>query len=332
MGNPLLDIQVTNAEELLKKYDLKSNDAILAQDKHQPIYDEIVTNHQVIYVAGGGSQNTARAAAYALRPNSVVYTGCVGDDDLAEQLKAANTREGLDELYLVKKGERTGACAAILTGNDRSLVTTLRAAEKFEQSHLSSPAVAKAIDEAKFYYVEGFFLTHGFASVLELAKKAFGASKSFALNFSAPFIPQFFNSQLLQILPYTDIVICNESEAASWAQANGIETKDLGAIATAIAGLDASRARTVVITHGAEPTTVVRGDDQTNVKTYPVHPLKAEELVDTNGAGDAFAGGFLAALVVGKALEEAVDVGHKLARLGVTQIGPTYPWPKVSVL
>ena len=155
------------------------------------------------------------------------------------------------------------------------------------------------------------------------------------MNFSAPFIPQFFNSQLLQILLYTDIVICNESEAASWAQANGIETQDLGAIATAIAGLpnsDASRARTVVITHGAEPTTVVRGDDQTNVKTYPVHPLKAEELVDTNGAGDAFAGGFLAALVVGKALEEAVDVGHKLARLGVTQIGPTYPWPKVSVL
>jgi len=60
----------------------------------------------------------------------------------------------------------------------RSLVTTLRAAEKFEQSHLSSPAVAKAIDEAKFYYVEGFFLTHGFDSVLELAKKASGASKA----------------------------------------------------------------------------------------------------------------------------------------------------------
>ena len=49
----------------------------------------------------------------------MVYTGCVGDDDLAEQLKAANKREGLDELYLVKKGERTGACAAILTGHDR---------------------------------------------------------------------------------------------------------------------------------------------------------------------------------------------------------------------
>jgi adenosine kinase len=60
-----------------------------------------------------------RLPQYVLPPNSVVYTGCVGDDDLAEQLRAANTREGLHEVYLVKKGEKTGACAVILTGHDR---------------------------------------------------------------------------------------------------------------------------------------------------------------------------------------------------------------------
>ena len=48
-----------------------------------------------------------------------MYTGCVGDDDLAEQLKEANKREGLDQVYLVKKGEKTGACAVIITGHDR---------------------------------------------------------------------------------------------------------------------------------------------------------------------------------------------------------------------
>ena len=56
---------------------------------------------------------------YVLPPNSVVYTGCVGDDDLAEQLKAANKREGLAEAYLVKKGEQTGACAVVITGHHR---------------------------------------------------------------------------------------------------------------------------------------------------------------------------------------------------------------------
>jgi sugar/nucleoside kinase (ribokinase family) len=56
---------------------------------------------------------------YCLPENSVVFTGCVGDDELAEQLKAANRREGLAEAYLVKKGEKTGACAVVITGHDR---------------------------------------------------------------------------------------------------------------------------------------------------------------------------------------------------------------------
>lgn len=156
MGNPLLDMQATNGEELLKKYDLKANDAILAEEKHSSMYaelvfrssnwnakqemcsyDDVVKYYNVTYVAGGAAQNAARGAAvssrtknpilhrsliilqYILPPNSVVYTGCVGDDDLAEQLKAANKREGLTEAYLVKKGEKTGACAVVITGHHR---------------------------------------------------------------------------------------------------------------------------------------------------------------------------------------------------------------------
>jgi adenosine kinase len=110
-------------------------------------------------------------------PQSVVYTGAVGDDKLAEQLKEANKREGLDQVYLVKKGEKTGACAVVITGHHRSLVTTLRVAEKFEKSHLSSPEVAPLIENAKFFYLEGYFLTHGVESALDLATKSSNAGK-----------------------------------------------------------------------------------------------------------------------------------------------------------
>lgn len=101
-------------------------------------YDELIKEHKVTYVAGGASQNAARGAAvclayqspksqsdsqsetqYILPPKSVVYTGCVGDDELAQQLKAANKREGLDDVYQVKTGEKTGACAVIITGHHR---------------------------------------------------------------------------------------------------------------------------------------------------------------------------------------------------------------------
>ncbi|KAH9969120.1 Ribokinase-like protein [Russula dissimulans] len=336
IGNPLLDIQVTNGEELLKKYDLKANDAILASaEKHAPLYEEI-RKHKVVYVAGGAAQNAARGAAYVLPPNSVVYTGCVGDDDLAEQLRAANKREGLAEAYLVKKGEQTGACAVVITGHNRSLVTTLQAAEKFEQEHLSTPAVARLIDGAKFFYVEGYFLTHGINSALEIAKKASNSGRVFVLNLSAPFIAQFFKPQLEKIFDYCDFVIGNESEAAAWASAAGLPDKDdIPTIAKSIATLpksNPSRPRTVVITQGPSSTVVVTAADPDKPKSFPVDRLDDSKIVDTNGAGDAFAGGFLGALVSGKSVDEAVLAGHKLSAQGIQLVGAQYPWPKVSIL
>ncbi|KAH7920936.1 Ribokinase-like protein [Leucogyrophana mollusca] len=336
LGNPLLDVQVTGGEKLLEKYGLKANDAILAEDKHMPIYDEIVKNYTPTYVAGGASQNAARGAAYVLPPNSVVYTGCVGDDDLAEQLKAANKREGLQEAYLVKKGEKTGACAVVITGHHRSLVTTLRAAEKFEQSHLSSPAIAPLVEAAKVFYVEGFFLTHGTESVLELSKKASNAAKVFVLNLSAPFIPQFFKAQLDQVIPHCDFIIGNESEAEAWASANGLpDSKDLPAIAKAIASLpksNASRPRTVIFTQGPHSTIVVSSAEPDAPKVFKVNPLADSLIVDTNGAGDAFAGGFLGAYVAGKPVDECIEVGHKMGAMCVQLVGPQFKWPKVNIL
>ncbi|KAF9488665.1 Ribokinase-like protein [Pleurotus eryngii] len=335
LGNPLLDIQVTS-DEVLKKYELKANDAILAEEKHLPIYEDLVKNHKVTYVAGGASQNAARGAAYVLPPKSVVYTGCVGKDELAEQLKAANKREGLDEVYQVKEGEKTGACAVVITGHHRSLVTTLRAAEKFDKSHLSSAAVAPLVEAAKVYYVEGYFLTHGTETVLELSQKSAAAGKTFALNFSAPFIPQFFGTQLQQVLPYCDIIICNEAEAEAYATANGLpDPKDLPAIAKYIALLpksNASKPRTVIFTQGAESTVYVTSTAPDSSKVVAVHALTDAEIVDTNGAGDAFAGGFLGAYVAGKELDGCVEIGHKLGSMCVQQVGPQYKWPKVQVL
>ncbi|KAI0348324.1 hypothetical protein BDW22DRAFT_1341445 [Trametopsis cervina] len=341
----LLASNVYNGEELLKKYDLKANDAILAEEKHTSLYEELVKNYTPTYVAGGAAQNAARGAAGShcrclthgniSLDTSVVYTGAVGNDELAEQLKAANKREGLDQVYLVKEGEQTGACGVVITGHNRSLVTTLRAAEKFEKSHLSSPEVAPLIDGAKLFYVEGYFLTHGTESALELSKKASEASKIFVLNLSAPFIPQFFGVQLQQIIPYTDIIICNETEAESWATATGLPHTDLPSIAKALASqpkANAARPRIVVITHGAESTTVVTANDVENAQTYPVHALTDSDIVDTNGAGDAFAGGFIGAYVSGKSLEESVEAGHKLGSMCVQLVGPQYKWPKVNIL
>jgi len=233
----------------------------------------------------------------------------------------------------------------ILTNHDRSLCTTLQAAEMFTPAHLSTPEVESILSNAKYFYIGGFFLTHGIESALQVAKAASGQGKTVALNLSAPFIPQFFKAQLEELLPYVDVLIGNESEAAAYAEAAGMGETTLAAIATALAGFtksNAARPRVVVITQGASSTLVASSSPSAsaanlkptdaNPKTYPVSKLADDQIVDTNGAGDMFAGGFLGALALGKNLDECVEVGHKLGQMCVGQIGPKLVFPKVQIV
>lgn len=147
--------------------------------------------------------------------------------------------------------------------------------------------------------------------------------KIFALNLSAPFICQFFKVQLEEVLPYTDILFGNESEAEAWGSASGVsDPKDPKAVAKALAQLkktNPGKPRIVVITSGAESTVVAKSNEE-EVKVYAVTPLPDNEIVDTNGAGDAFAGGFMGAYVAGKSIDECVEVGHKMGAICVGQV------------
>jgi len=139
---------------------------------------------------------------------------------------------------------------------------------------------------------------------------------------------QFFGAQINQILPYVDIVIGNEAEAEAWATANGYaDPKDLPAIARTIALLpknNPSRSRIVVFTQGAQHTVVVTADKPNEPKIFPVDALTDDQIVDTNGAGDAFSGGFLGGIVAGKNLDDAVLAGHALARACVQEVRMIY--------
>jgi adenosine kinase len=184
------------------------------------------------------------------------------------------------------------------------------------------------VDAAEVFYVEGFFLTHGTDAVLELSKKSSTLSKVFALNLSAPFIAQFFSTQLQSVLPFCDIIIANESEAEAYALAVGLPDKtDLAAVARAIAispKANASRPRVVIFTHGAESTVMVTSAEPNSPKVFKVTPIPSEQIVDTNGAGDAFAGGFLGAFVAGKSLDECVEIGHKMGAMCVQLVSQCF--------
>ncbi|MCJ1403273.1 adenosine kinase [Xylographa trunciseda] len=330
LENPLLDIQGQGDAAMLERYGLKPNDAILAEDKHMGIFDDLLTNRDAKLIAGGAAQNTARGAQYILPPASVLFIGCVGADSTADTLRSACGAAGLRVEYLVDPAQPTGRCGVVITGHDRSLVTHLAAANEYKLSHLTSPEIWPLVRAARIYYVGGFHLTVCVPAIMALAEEAAKENKVFALNLSAPFIPQFFKDQLDSVVPYCDYVIGNETETAAYAESHGLGGKSVSEIAAAIAGaekVNKQRKRVVVITQGTEETLVaVQGEE--GVKGFQVHNVPKEDICDSNGAGDAFAAGFLAGLVESKSLEESIHMGQWLASLSIKELGPQFPYPK----
>lgn len=326
MENPLLDISAEVDNTFLQKYGLKANDAILAEEKHLPIYDELVKNYKVDYIAGGSTQNTMRVAQWMLQvPRSFVFMGCVGNDANGNQLRSVAEAAGVDVRYRVDPETPTGVCGVLLTGKDRSMVTNLAAANKYTEEHLLQPENWAVVEKAKFFYSTGYFVTVSPASIMRVAKHAAENNKIYAFNLAAPFVSQFFTEPLMASSPYWDILFGNDDEAQTFAKVNNFGTEDLNEIALKIAALpkvNIQRARLVLITRGSLPTVVAENGQ---LKEYPVLPIDSSEIVDTNGAGDAFVGGFLSALVRGKTTAECIRAGQYAARVILQQPGCTIP-------
>lgn len=322
MGNPLLDISAVVGQDLLDKYDVKLDSAILAEDKHQPLYKELVESHNPQFIAGGATQNSIRVAQWMMKsaPGATAFMGCVGCDEYAKQLRDCATKDGVLVHYMEDPTTPTGTCAALIKDGERALVANLAAANNFKQSHLETEKAKEIVEAAKFYYIAGFFLTVSVESLVQVAEHAVSNSKTFCVNMSAPFIIDFFGDQLATAISYADFVFCNESEAAAYGKKNELG-EDLKQIALKVAALPKksdTRSRTVIFTQGSESTIVAC---EGKVVEFAVEPLEKDKLVDTNGAGDAFVGGFLSQLTAGKDMEACVKAGHWAARYIIQQSG-----------
>lgn len=100
----------------------------------------------------------------------------------------------------------------------------------------------------------------------------------------------------------------------------GKESTDIHEIARSISNLPKlnDRTRIVVITQGDKPVLLARGND---IKEISVPKIDSEKIEDTNGAGDAFVGGFLSQYVQGKDLEKCIDCGIWVSGLIIQRSG-----------
>lgn len=322
MGNPLLDISATVGQDVLDKYGVKLDSAILAEDKHQPLYKELIDNFKPDFIAGGATQNAIRVAQWMLKDKKgqTAFMGCVGNDDYGKTLEDCASKDGVLVHYMKDVDTPTGTCAALIKDGERALVANLAAANNFKPSHLDTDKAKEIIAAAKYYYIAGFFLTVSPESLAIVGDACVAENKVMGLNLSAPFIVEFFGDKVKAALEYADFVFSNESEAETYGKVNELGS-DLKEIALKIAAgpkKNNSRKRTVVFTQGSK-STIVAYDGK--VTEYAVEELAKDKLVDTNGAGDAFVGGYLSQLVQDKAVEDCVKAGHWAAKFIIQTSG-----------
>uniref|UniRef100_A0A8C1SEU0 Adenosine kinase n=1 Tax=Cyprinus carpio TaxID=7962 RepID=A0A8C1SEU0_CYPCA len=271
MGNPLLDICAVVDKDFLDKYGLKPNDQILAEEKHKEMFEEIVKKFKVEYHAGGATQNSVKVAQWMIQePHKVAtFFGCIGKDKFGKILKEKAEEAHVDAHYYEQSQEPTGTCAACITGDNRSLIANLAAANCYKkEKHLDLAENWKLVEKAQVYYI---------------------------------------------------------AEAATFAREQGFETEDIEEIAKKAQSLpkeNKKRQRIVVFTQGKEGTVMTKGD---KVETFPVLEIDQSEMVDTNGAGDAFVGGFLSQLVQDKTFEQCIRAGHYAANVIIRHAGCTFP-------
>lgn len=201
----------------------------------------------------------------------------------------------------------TGKCLVMITPDaERTMNTFLGASAALSSSDLEPDAIIAS----EYLYLEGYLVTSpdGRAAAIRAREIAAQNGVKTALSFSDPGIVAHFKTGLQEMIGQRiDLVFCNQHEALSWAN-----TKDLD---TAVAALK-SAAHQFAITLGGDGALLFDGECTHRVAAFPVKPI------DTNGAGDMFAGAFLYGITHGLDFPTAGKLASLSAATVVSDYGP----------
>lgn len=330
--NPLLDISLELKDDaILTKYELQHGQACLADAKHQPLFAELWAHADKLTIPGGSSLNSVRAANHMLKdaaPGKCAFFGSIGNDEIGQTLQKELERNGIHGLFSIDQETPTGSCAVLIHEKERTLCANLAACLKYKAEHLA--ANLAVLEKSAFLYTSAFFITSNFDALKAYAEFASANDKPLGYNLSACFLIQFNTEQVNTILSHADYVFCNEDEAKCFADTNKLEYSSLKDVAVQISKwkkVNTKRPRVAIITQGKDPILIAiskEGDD-TVQREFPIPAIEKDLIVDTNGAGDSFVGGFLSQIVQGKDLDTAIQAGIWLSGQVIQQNGCTFP-------
>ena len=307
LGAALVDTEIEVTDLDLQQLSIdKGLMTLVDEQRHHQLLDHLNDHMTASKRASGGSAANTIIAVSSFGGRAF-YSCKVADDDhghfYLNDLTSAGVHYHNDKLA---EGI-TGKCLVLITPDaERSMNTFLGISETLSEDELHP----EAISNSQYLYLEGYLATSetGRAAAIRAREIAEEHGVKTALSLSDPGMVTFFRDGLQQMIGRrVDLLFCNEAEALGWTNTDNIEkaARDLLKVANSFA-----------ITLGAEGALVYDGSEFYRI---PPHKVTA---VDTNGAGDMFAGAFLYAITHGFGYQSAGHLASLAAASVVSQFGP----------
>jgi sugar/nucleoside kinase (ribokinase family) len=306
IGNALVDSEYEVSDAQLEAMGVAKRHMTLIDAPRRAELLAAVHGMHVRRTGGGSAGNTV--VALAQLGGKAFYSCRVADDELGAFYRDDLTAHGIGTnlTHTAAPAGQTGVCMVMVTPDaERSMSTFLGATAEIDPTALQPHAITKS----KVYYMEGYLAASptGVDAAVKgraIAKEAGVAlavtlSDMSMINFCRPGLEAMIGDGL-------DYLFCNEEEATVWCG-----TQDMALVCAQVAKL----AKVVCLTRSAKGCIVIEGDKQTEVPATKVHA------VDTNGAGDMFAGAFLYAVTQGHSYEQAAWLANDAAGQVVSQFG-----------
>jgi len=305
IGNALTDMLVNlSNDSVLTQYQLAKGSMSLVDSQLQTDISKAVAGYPYSLSLGGSAGNTIRAMARL--GTRTGFIGKVGNDTTGDFYKQALLNVGV-EPYILRSEYRSGKCVSLISPDgERTMVTHLGAAADLQASDID-PATFDSYD---CLYIEGYLVQdHDLIRTTIEQAKAHGLKVAIDL---ASFNVVRENLDFLRSLvaKHVDIIFANEDEAREFSG----EQRAIDAL-----HYISQMCELTVVKTGMKGALIKRGEEFAEVGI-----MAAAKRVDTTGAGDFYAAGFLSALSEGMSLRQCGTIGAITAGKVIEVVGTTF--------
>ncbi len=333
MGNALVDIMIPlESDNILEMLALPKGSMQLVDMERSNAVLTALRSYEKSHSAGGSAANTIHGLA--MLGAQTGYIGVVGEDELGGMFVRDLIRAGVDP-HMIHSRQETGRAVALVTpDSERTFATFLGAAIELSADHLAPPLTPPQTgrgtnDELRstkeklsifkgysYFHIEGYLVQNH-----ELIRRAVELAQEHGLVVSLDMasynVVEANRDFLLSIITeYVDIVFANEDEARAL---TGLEPEE------ALHELS-KLSEIAIVKTGSSGSLVKSGEDRYAIGVIDVNPI------DTTGAGDLYAAGFLYGLSNGMPLQQCGELGALLAGNVIEFMGAKMPderWEKI---